>query len=221
MTSLGSLRQNQKQALLESLEKLCSIFWGPSLEKCREMPADEYLISLEVLSEFLNYNYINSIKNIKDTISGFSGAESLFNFLEATYVRLFINTLGGISAPLYHSCYLQVERTDASPVIMGETAVYMKQRFESKGLSIADTINEPPDHLSIEIEYLYFLLQNGWEKQDNNYLAEAVSFAKTFMLPWVSLFCDRLSDEQDSSFYSHAAVLLKFILSLVVRLEPE
>ena len=150
-------------------------------------------------------------------MSGFSDAQSLFDFLETTYVRLFINSRGGISAPLYHSCYLESGQENAAPSIMGETAGLMKQRFGSKGLAIADTISEPPDHLSIEIEYLYFLLQNGWEQQHTEYLSEAVSFAETFMLPWVSRFCDRLSDEQDAPFYSQAAVLLKSNLSLIAR----
>jgi TorA-specific chaperone len=103
--------------------------------------------------------------------------------------------------------------------MMGESAVRMKQRFESKGLAIADTISEPPDHLSIEIEYLYYLLQNGWEKPNIDDLTEAVSFADTFMLPWVSRFCDRLTAaEQAPLFYSQAAALLKSNLSLIARL---
>lgn len=218
MTSLVTLKQNQKQALLESLEKLCSIFWGPNLEKCAEMLADDYLLSFKVLSDILDDNYMNSLENISNTISCFSDTESFFDFLEETYIRLFINTRGGISAPLYHSCYPESGQEDTTPAIMGETAVLMKQRFESKGLSIADTISEPPDHLSIEIEYLYFLLQNGWEKQNTEYLTEAVSFAETFMLPWISLLCVRLSGEQDSAFYSHAAEILKSDLGLIARL---
>jgi TorA-specific chaperone len=219
MTSLVSLKQNQKQALLESLEKLCRVFWGPDLEKCAEMLSADYMPSFEVLNEDLDNNSMILINNIIDIFSGFSDAKSLFDFLEATYVRLFINARGGISAPLYHSCYLETDQPDGSPALMGETAVLMKQRFESKGLAIADTINEPPDHLSIEIEYLYFLLQNGWETPNIDDLTEAVSFARTFMLPWVSLLCDRLTAaEQPPLFYSQAAALLRSTLSLIARL---
>jgi TorA maturation chaperone TorD len=218
MITPASLTQNQKQAILESLEKLCSLFWGPSTEKCREILSDNYFLSFEILNDLLDHQYMDTIQNIKEIVLDFSDTESFFNFLEETYVRLFINTRGGISAPLYHSCYLDCAQTDASPAIMGETAVLMTQRFESKGLSIADTISEPPDHLSIEIEYLFFLLKNGWETQNNDYLAEAASFAESFMMPWISQFCDRLSGEQNYPFYSHAATLLKSNLSLIARL---
>ena len=105
MTSSVSLKQNHKQALLESLEKLCSVFWGPDLEKCVEMLADDYLLSFKVMSDVLDHNYLNLLINMKDIISGFSDTDSLFDFLEETYIRLFINTREGISAPLYHSCY--------------------------------------------------------------------------------------------------------------------
>ena len=218
MTSLISLTQNQKQGILESLEKLCSIFWGPNPEKCREILSVDYFLSFEVLDDLLNQNNQNTLKGIKKIISAFSDTESLFDFLEEAYVRCFINARGGISAPLYHSCYHDSFQEGNAPALMGETAVYMKQRFESKGLSVADTINEPPDHLSIELEYLFFLLQNGWEKQNNDYLSEAVSFAKTFLLPWITMFCDRLLDEQDCPFYSYAAAILKSELYLISRL---
>jgi TorA maturation chaperone TorD len=49
---------------------------------------------------------------------------------------------------------------------MGEPAIDMKNRYESKGLSLSDEIHEPPDHISIEQEYLYFLLDKGWSDDD-------------------------------------------------------
>ena len=38
-------------------------------------------------------------------------------------------------------------------------------------------IHEPPDHLAIELEYLCFLLSNGWQDQDGELIAEAGAFA--------------------------------------------
>jgi len=47
---------------------------------------------------------------------------------------------------------------------MGESAGVMRQLFKSKKLSLADSINEPPDHLSIELEYLYFFT-SAWRAE--------------------------------------------------------
>ncbi|NIQ90076.1 MAG: molecular chaperone TorD family protein, partial [Desulfobacterales bacterium] len=74
----------------------------------------------------------------------------MYQHLEEGYVRLFISAKGGITAPLYESCY----EFEGAP-LMGRAAAEMKERFETKDLSVADTIQEPPDHLSIELEYLY------------------------------------------------------------------
>ncbi len=51
---------------------------------------------------------------------------------------------------------------------MGPPAVRMKKRFESSGLSLSDNMHEPPDHLSIELEYLYFLLEKGWSDNEGS-----------------------------------------------------
>ncbi len=144
---------------------------------------------------------------------------ALYDFLEESYVRLFVNAQNGIPAPLYHSCYQDTEQADSQPRLMGEPAGFMRQLFMSKGLSLDNSLNEPPDHLSIELEYLYFLLQRGVTKQDNGAVDEAVSFAGTFMLPWVSLFRDRLTGRSTCPFYPFAAAILASHLHLVSLLK--
>ena len=91
----------------------------------------------------------------------------------------------------------------------------MKQRFESKGLSMADDLNEPPDHLAIELEYLYFLLEKGWADKDNELVAEAASFAGESVLPWVVQFRNQLNNETKCPFYPLSATLLVAILIFI------
>jgi TorA maturation chaperone TorD len=212
-----TLTANQKQVVLESLEKLCSIFWGPDLEKCRQLLSKEDRHLFAGLSELGAKDDSNPHLLLRNIIENFSDAESLFDHLEEIYVRCFVNAIGGVPAPLYHSCYPENRQGDAPPTLMGEIALSMKQRFASKGLSIAETIGEPPDHLAIEIEYLYFLLHNGWETQNSTYLVEAASFAGNFMRPWVTRFRDRLKRESNADFYTHAATLLMSLLDLISK----
>jgi putative dimethyl sulfoxide reductase chaperone len=209
----------QQEALLNSFEKLCSVFWGPSLEKCREILSGDYLHPFGVLDGLLVYDPPHSLENLKKTVTGFSDDVSLFDFLEESYVRLFVNAQNGITAPLYHSCYQDTGQPDSQSGLMGESAGFMRQLFKSKKLSLANSINEPPDHLSIELEYLYFLLQHGLTKQDVKAVDEAASFAGTFMLPWVSQFRDRLLSRSTCPFYPFAAAILASDLYLVTQLE--
>ena len=102
---------------------------------------------------------------------------------------------------------------------MGPPAVMMKRRFESKGQALAETMHEPPDHLSIELEYLYYLLEKGWADGDRSLLAEAVSFAGEVMLPWVTLLRDRLDGEKECRFYPLVASLLVSVLSFLANVD--
>jgi TorA-specific chaperone len=125
-------------------------------------------------------------------------------------VRLFISAKGGITAPLYESCY----EFEGAP-LMGRAEIEMKERFEAKGLSVTDTIQQPPDHLSIELEYLYFLLDKGWRDKDGALVAEAAKFASQTMLPWILQLEERLASERQCLFYPHMVSILEAILRTI------
>ena len=203
----------QEKVILDGLKIMGGIFWGPSLELCGEMLGEPYLDGLQSLKSILPERSLDSLDQIVSTIKGFPDGDSLYQHLEEGYVRLFISAKGGIMAPLYESCY----EFQGAP-LMGRAATEMKERFEAKGLSVADTIKEPPDHLAIELEYLYFLLDKGWCEKDVALVSEASSFARETMLPWVSRFQERLSREQQCRLYPLVASVLVSILELVGNL---
>ena len=130
-------------------------------------------------------------------------------YLETAYVSLFINSRKGLLAPLYHSCYEY-----KNVPMMGPPAAMMKARPAAAGLTVNTEGNDPPDHLCVELEYLYFLLTKGWEGDDES-LTEAGSFAANVMLPWISEFKKRLLPLQDSEFYASVASLLQIVLKII------
>ena len=200
----------EQTILLDGLKIMGQTFWGPSLEGCTEMAQEKYFDRLQSLTSVLKTGAGNGVHEIGSIIRSFPDRDSLYQHLEEGYVRLFISAKGGIAAPLYESCY----EFEGAP-LMGAAATEMKERFEAKGLSVADTIKEPPDHLSIELEYLYFLLDKGWRDRDNGLIAEASAFVTQKMLPWVSKFENRLSAEKEGSFYYLTATILIGILKFI------
>ena len=84
---------------------------------------------------------VDGLHEIISIIKSFPDGDSLYQNLEEGYVRLFISAKGGITAPLYESCY----EFEGAP-LMGRAAIEMKERFEAQDLSVADNIQEPPDH---------------------------------------------------------------------------
>ena len=93
----------------------------------------------------------------------------------------------------------------------------MKKRLEASGLAIDETIHEPPDHLSVELEYLYFLLEKGWSDKDRIFLSEAGSFAAENMIPWVTGFAEKLQQEKNCLFYPPIALILVSVLNAIAE----
>jgi len=196
-----------KDAVLEGIQIMCRVFWGPDLESCRHMMEGDFFHSLESIFTRPEEKSSAILDNINLIIKKFDNDQSFYDHLNQCYVRLFVNSKEGIAAPLYESCY----EFENAPM-MGRPAVEMTQRFKSKGLSMENIVHEPPDHLAVELEYLFFLLQQGDELISN----EAASFAGETMLPWVSIFKQRLkSVKDDCRFYSFASGILVLFLELI------
>ena len=200
----------EQHILLYGLKVMSQIFWGPSGDRCVEMVEEDYLVRLEELISVIDKKSTEDLRQILSIIRSFRDGDSLCEYLEPAYVRLFISAREGITAPLYESCY---EYEDAP--LMGKPATTMKERFEAKGLSIADEILEPPDHVSIELEYLYFLLEKGWNDNNVAFVSEAESFTGEVMLPWVSKLSERLASEKKCRFYPLVATVLIGILTTI------
>ncbi len=203
-----SLSTSQQTFLLEGIGKMCRAFWGPDSDQCEEMlRTDAYLRPFKEL--VVNYAPPDVLRQLRAAVGNFTAADALFYHLEEEYIRLFINARGGIAAPLYESCYVS-----ENAILMGQPAMMMKKRLESEGLSLTSHSNDPPDHLSVELEYLYFLLSKGWSDADPVFIDKAVLYASE-ILPWINAFRQRIINERQSPFYPLAASLLCDLLRLI------
>jgi TorA-specific chaperone len=210
MNSIKSIAEPQRQALLGALQKICAIFWGPDEKRCEEMLNGNYFGSHNQLKSLLRFDPPHILDKLADFINSFQDSKALFDTLQEAYVRLFVSSKDGITAPLYQSCY----EYENAP-LMGPPALLMQAKFQNKGLSVSAQLNEPPDHLAIEIEYLYFLFQKGWADKEEGYIEEAVAFVNDVMLKWVDLFRQKLAEDQSAQFYFLTASILCAILNLV------
>ena len=202
--------------MLECVASLAGIYWGPDAEDSRDLLRGVYLKPFEALKPIVGYEPPGILDQLKAINSSFTDEYEIFQSLEQSYVRLFINSRDGITAPLYASCYEAGSTAGEDAALMGLPAVLMKERFESKGLSLGNHIHEPPDHLAIELEYLYFLLASGWADDKAALRDEAVSFAADVLLPWVIKFEERLGAvETESRFYQLTTAVLRAILRFI------
>jgi TorA-specific chaperone len=217
MTSLVSLDKKTQTALLDCLASLARLFWGPDPDICRALLRGSFLSPFEALEPRLNFEKAEIFTDLNGIINELADENTIFQYLEEAYVRLFINCREGLTAPLYASCYIAGTASDENAPLMGPPAVLMRKRFESKGLAMSEPMHEPPDHLSIELEYLYFLLKNGWADNDPGLMSEAVSFAGDAMLPWVTRLRERIADENRCRFYPLITSVAVSILAYLGR----
>lgn len=201
--------EDRKKALSKIVRTACRIFWGPDESLCKEMFQNGVFKEMHWLEPFVADAPLDDLTRVNRILGRFSDDVELFDYLETAYVSLFISNRKGQLAPLYHSCY----EYENAPM-MGPPAVMMKERLAGAGLKMDTVGSEPPDHLSVELEYLYFLLAKGWEG-DGESSAEAVLFAAEVMLPWVSVFEKRVVSLQESEFYTSVASLLRAVLKII------
>ena len=216
MSSIYSFDKKEQTALLESVAILSQSFWGPAAERIGDIFQGNYLRPLDSLDSLVDYKPPGILEELKTISAVFKSEDEMFECLEQAYVRLFINSRDGVTAPLYASCYAAGSAPGEDAALMGPPAAMMKERFESKGLSLGDHIHEPPDHLAIELEYLYFLLEKGWREDDPALLDEAAAFAGETMLPWVVKFQERIAPvETECRFYQLITIVLCVILKFI------
>ena len=214
MRSEYQLMRNQWDALLTSVRQLCQVFWGPSEELSRQIFEESFLQPFHAVTSLSETPAVAELAALRTFLDGFSGPESLLARLEEGYVRLFINDRGGIAASLYASCY----ENQKKPQLMGVAAVRMQKMLSDLDIHISDDVREPPDHLSIELEVLYFLLSQTRATDPAGALRAAADFAAGEMLPWVRVFHHRLADEVRCRFYPLITSVLLSVLQVIAML---
>ncbi len=204
------MTNKQIQAILLALEHFSNSFWGPDPLYCSNIRKPNAFGWADSIIEISHRSLKNLIDQTVTFVSSYNNAQDLFEDLEAAYVSIFVNSREGIVAPLYHSCY---ETPDN--IVMGPPAVYMMKRLRELGLSIRESYShEPPDHISIELEFLYSLILRCLKEE--HFRQEASSFAIEFMLPWVTNMCHRLDEvETVCPFYPLTARKLSIVLKLI------
>jgi TorA-specific chaperone len=196
--------------LLPGLHFLCRFFWGPAPGHCLEMTRDGFPGAFDALEPALPVPAQEAAAAIRTFLEARPDADLLCRDLQTVYASLFLGGRAAGSAPLHQSCYL----FEDAP-LMGPPALRMQERLASAGLSVAGEGNQPPDHLAVELEYLYFLLSRAREGADPALKTRAAEFAKTELCSWLPLFSDRLGRIPDSAPYNDAAVLALYLSRLI------
>ena len=132
---------------------------------------------------------------------------------QTEYVRLFVNSREGVLAPPHASFY-----TEGS--LFGRAAQEALTHYERFRITPDASENEPPDHISYELEFLSFLCameqealdQGGHEDADGFRKAQA-DFLCNLLIPWANRFCDRIVENSNLAYYQLVGAFTKGFLA--------
>jgi len=126
--------------------------------------------------------------------------------LLVAYAKLFVGP-NELLAPPYGSMYLDKEK-----MVMGDSTIEVIKLYEKQGLSMDSEFRNLPDHITAEMEFMYYLIFKEAEALENSRWDAALDLIRTqelffdqFLERWVNPFCDKIRQGSDNAFYTSLA----------------
>jgi TorA maturation chaperone TorD len=133
--------------------------------------------------------------------------------LMVDHARLFVGPFT-LLAPPYGSVYLDTERR-----IMGDSTMAVADRYREAGLEMARDFKDVPDHVTVELEFMHFLISRAIEAATNNkfeairtYFQKQRSFLEYHLCAWITEFTKNIVNHAQSAFYKSLAKTTKTFL---------
>lgn len=99
------------------------------------------------------------------------------------------------------------------PKLWGKAAEDVQAFYSRAGLVIDEEINLMPDHISSELLFMSYLIENG-------ILETQKKFFERHIMKWIPEYCDMIENHAGTIFYKEIANILKeFLLSEVEEFE--
>lgn len=126
--------------------------------------------------------------------------------LEFDFNRLFIGPNRLEAAP-YESIFRGTERT-----LMQAETLAVRSFYEKAGLVVKKKNNEPDDHLSLELEFVCYLLRESVEDDFHYTLYEA--FLKEHLFHWVEEHCELVREKTTNTLIVGISYILQGLLEV-------
>jgi TorA maturation chaperone TorD len=129
------------------------------------------------------------------------------------YTRLFLGPNHIIAKP-YGSIWLEGQNT-----VMGDSTMAVQELYEQGGFDMREDFREVPDHIAVELEFLYLLIYRENEAQRNGETEALQSktalrrrFLDEHLGRWIGPFASAVIAGAQSSYYGRLAELtVRFI----------
>lgn len=136
------------------------------------------------------------------------------------YTRLFLGPMHILAKP-YGSVWLEENKT-----LMGDTTMAVLELYKEGGFEIDEEFRELPDHIAVELEFLYLLIFRENEARSSGDAARLNSvtdlkarFLDQHLGRWIGPFTDAVKENAESIFYRQLAELAARFVRMEARRE--
>ena len=172
-----------------------------SLAECYHLPDERLEENLQVLENNLRIYFDEVVRRVKEMKDSLATIEHI-DELKLDFARLFVGPYQ-LFAPPYGSVYL-----DGSRQVMGPSTFDVIERYRRGGLALSEDFHDAPDHIAVELEFLYFLAVKEIQAtgEDNHHAAleaEAMrnDFIRRHLGAWFAQFTKEVEENARTDFY--------------------
>ena len=187
-----------------------AFFEPPSLEYLHALQKGEMEKLLQSLAAFPEAK--SGVAAMERALSD-GPAELVVSTLGAAFVRIFDGLGGPQIAPPYRSFY-----ENDKGLLCQQATAEMDHALHQHRMRLADDVNEPSDHLAIQLELMSQLALRLGETASSSQrplsplLVEQQDFLATHLLGWVPRFAERLALVDSTGYYAGLAAVLQSFL---------
>ena len=175
------------------------------LAECYRLPSSELADCITDLEHNIATVCPEAALHVQKMMDEFESTDTL-EALTVDYARLFVGPYE-LLAPPYGSVYLDGERQ-----IMGESTLEARNKYREEGLDTSTDFRDPPDHITAELEFMYFLILKETEAIGNSDIETTVrfiekqrAFLREHLGAWVFDFADNTEKNAETGFYKNLA----------------
>lgn len=160
-----------------------------------------------------------AVRDLRHFIEAFQGD---YETLDQEFQSLFMVPLGRYVTP-YEAVYRDAREIGDARVhglLMGPSALAVKQLYREAGVAISDDFMDLPDHVGLELACMEFLCRaeaQAWNQENLAGVQRARVFQKKLldehMLRWIPALCERIRERAAGPFYRGIATLTEAYLA--------
>lgn len=171
------------------------------LADCYQVPERLELENIGQLATIVESLHPEGAEAVQALLEAWPQGDEAWEDMRVAHAKLFVGPFDLI-APPYGSVYLDEERR-----VMGDSTMDAMNFYARAGLDPDKNAHEPPDFVTTELEFMYFLAYQHLTTGETKYLDLQREFLANHLSQWVPIFSARIINGNLHPFYNQLALL--------------